>query len=377
MSSVSVRIDRFSFRELRIPFKVAFRHAAAERAETETVWIDAIAADGTVGSGESCPRSYVTGETLATARAFTTAHEAELRQSVNSIDTLRAWVEAHRRTIDANPAAWCALELAMLDLFGKSRGKAVETLLSMPLLAGRFRYTAVLGDTSPSAFHAMAERYRLLGFRDFKVKLSRDNERDRDKLAIFQKWPEDSVVVRADANNLWRTAEEAIAGVGALGYRFFAVEEPIGKDRHAELPDISRALSCPIILDESCVRREQLSLLSGPASQWLINVRVSKMGGLIRSLQVIEAARARGIGVIVGAQVGETSLLTRAALTTASAAGDALVAQEGAFGTFLLERDVCDPPLMFGAGGVLTASAYSMLIRPGLGLPEAGLGTTA
>ena len=29
-----------------------------------------------------------------------------------------------------------------------------------------------------------------------------------------------------------------------------------------------------------------------PASQWLINVRVSKMGGLIRSLQVIEAARA-------------------------------------------------------------------------------------
>jgi len=33
MSSASVRIDRFVFRELRIPFKVAFRHAAAERVE--------------------------------------------------------------------------------------------------------------------------------------------------------------------------------------------------------------------------------------------------------------------------------------------------------------------------------------------------------
>jgi L-Ala-D/L-Glu epimerase len=377
MSSASVRIDRFLFRELRIPFKVAFRHAAAERAETETVWIDAIAADGTVGSGESCPRSYVTGETLATARAFSAAHEAELRQNVSSVETLRAWVEANRRTIDANPAAWCALELAMLDLFGKASGTPVETLLSMPPLAGQFRYTAVLGDASPSAFHAMTERYWLLGFRDFKVKLSRDSEHDRDKLAIFQRWPEGSVVVRADANNLWRTADEAIAGVRRLGHSFFAVEEPIGKDRHAELPDISRALSCPVILDESCVRSEQLSLLSGPPSQWLINVRVSKMGGLIRSLQVIEAARACGIGVIVGAQVGETSLLTRAALTAAWAAGDALVAQEGAFGTFLIERDVCDPPLMFGAGGVLTASAYPMLSRPGLGLREAGFGTTA
>src|SRR4051812_19037525 len=100
MSSASVNIDRFVFRELRIPFKVAFRHAAAERGETETAWIDAIAADGTVGSGESCPRSYVTGETLASARAFSARYEAQLRQDVNSIETLRAWVEANRTTID-------------------------------------------------------------------------------------------------------------------------------------------------------------------------------------------------------------------------------------------------------------------------------------
>jgi L-alanine-DL-glutamate epimerase-like enolase superfamily enzyme len=89
---------------------------------------------------------------------------------------------------------------------------------------------------------------------------------------------------------------------------------------------------------------------------------------LIRSLRVVEAARAREIGVIVGAQVGETSLLTRAALTVACAAEDTLVAQEGAFGTFLLERDVCNPPLMFGAGGVLNASTYPMLEKPGLGV---------
>jgi L-alanine-DL-glutamate epimerase-like enolase superfamily enzyme len=371
MSSADTRIDRFRFQELHIPFTVAFRHASAERSETETVWIEAIATDGSVGCGESCPRPYVTGETLATARAFTSQHEAALRSAVTGVDTLHTWVAEHQHDIDANPAAWCALELAVLDLLGKRQRTPVEGLLSVPSLDGSaFRYTAVLGDASANAFHTMAERYWRTGFRDFKVKLSGDHERDRDKMTVFSRWPADSIRVRADANNLWRNADDAIAGLRRLGYPFFAVEEPIGKDRHAELPHISHALNCPIVLDESFLRREQLSLLRDPRSQWLVNVRVSKMGGLIRSLQVIEAARACGVGVIVGAQVGETSLLTRAALTVARAAGDALVAQEGAFGTFLLERDVCDPPLMFGAGGVLAASAHPMLTGPGLGLPS-------
>jgi hypothetical protein len=60
--------------------------------------------------------------------------------------------------------------------------------------------------------------------------------------------------------------------------------------------------------------------------------------------------------------------LTRAALPIARAAGSALVAQEGAFGTRLLTRDICDPPLMFGRGGVLRASDFSQLRRPGFGV---------
>jgi hypothetical protein len=46
-------------------------------------------------------------------------------------------------------------------------------------------------------------------------------------------------------------------------------------------------------------------------------------------------------------------------LTVARAAGDVLVAQ-GAFGTKLLAH-VCDPPLMFGQGGVLDTAAFPML----------------
>lgn len=80
------------------------------------------------------------------------------------------------------------------------------------------------------------------------------------------------------------------------------------------------------------------------------------------------------MGLIVGAHVGETSVLTRAALTVARAARDILVAQEGAFGTHLLLRDVVNPPVMFGPGGMLDAAALT-LRRAGFGLPVLAVGS--
>ena len=362
-----LRIERLQIVPLHIPFKVAFRHASAERAETSSVWVEAVSEDGTIGYGESCPRPYVTGETLDTARAFFTRHEAALCADISGLPALRAWMADHQTELDRNPAAWCAIELAILDLLAKESGQSMETFLSLPPLEGRFQYTAVLGDAGPDAFQAVAEQYRRQGFTDFKVKLSGQIERDREKIALLRRCADQPIRVRADANNLWDSADEAVAFLRSLDYPFFAVEEPIRPNQYAELMRLAENLNCGVVLDESFLRLGQLDLIRGMPARWLINLRVSKMGGLLRSLDIVDAARASGIGLIVGAQVGETSLLTRAALTVASAAREALVAQEGAFGTFLLERDVCEPPLMFGGGGVLEVSSHPLLAGPGFG----------
>jgi L-alanine-DL-glutamate epimerase-like enolase superfamily enzyme len=89
------------------------------------------------------------------------------------------------------------------------------------------------------------------------------------------------------------------------------------------------------------------------------------MGGLLRSLEVLGALRKARLGLIVGAHVGETSVLTRAALTVANHGRDILIAQEGAFGTHLLVHDVVESPLMFGRGGVMEWKSSG---RPGFGL---------
>jgi L-alanine-DL-glutamate epimerase-like enolase superfamily enzyme len=240
----------------------------------------------------------------------------------------------------------------------------VEALLRLPELSRPFRYTAVLGDSDLATTRAQTQRYRQLGFTDFKIKLSGDVVHDRLRIAAVMRMG--AARIRADANNLWRTPRDAVTHLRALQNPVFAVEEPLAAGDLLGMAAVADTLGVPVILDESCVCAEQIRALPGPAARWIVNVRVSKMGGIARALAAVAAAREAGIRVIVGAQVGETSVLTRAALPVAAAADDLLVAQEGAFGTHLLVQDVCDPPLMFGSGGLLDPTFIAG--RPGLGL---------
>jgi L-alanine-DL-glutamate epimerase-like enolase superfamily enzyme len=352
---------------LAIPFRQSFRHASATRAATQAIWVT-VSGGGIAGHGEGCPREYVTGESVASAQQFITAHAETWRKAIRDVDDLRRWVHVHEREIDANPAAWTAVELAILDFFAKVRGSAVESLLGLPPLSGKFFYTAVLGDAPASEFEAQLARYCEAGFRGFKIKLAGDAERDLAKVQHLQAAGIAPVSVRGDANNLWRDANIATAAVESLRYPFLALEEPLRPGDYAGMAHMAQALGTKIILDESMTRPSQLKNLSGPPQRWLANVRVSKMGGFLRSLHFLRAARECGVNVIVGAHVGETSMLTRAGMATAAAAGDALVAQEGAFGTHLLERDVVTPPLMFGPRGMLDADALTLGALPGWGL---------
>lgn len=345
---------------LAIPFNVAFKHASAERAATQTLWIEARAQSGAVGFGEGCPREYVTGETLDSAQAFIAARRDDWMGSIRDLDTLSDWVARHHRDIDAHPAAWTAVELALLDLLGKGEGKSVEALLRVPELAGRFHYTAVLGDAAPREFEVQLARYLQAGFRDFKIKLSGNHSRDLAKVRALAAAGVPPQMVRADANNLWSRAHAAIADLAALEFPFFALEEPLRAGDYAGLDRVASALGTRIILDESFLRADHFDALSDRAERWIVNLRVSKMGGVIRSLELVREARRRGLRLIVGAHVGETSLLTRGALTVVNSARDILVAQEGAFGTHLLAHDVVEPPIMFGEGGVLDASELKL-----------------
>jgi len=353
---------------LSIPFNEAFKHASAERSSTQSLWVEAESRSGLVGFGEGCPREYVTAESMITAQAFVDLHRDDWLANIGDKQSLIEWVCDHEGDIDAHPAAWTAVELALLDLMGKEQVRSLDSMLGLETLAGRFSYSAVLGDASPGRFRAQLGRYVGLGFTSFKIKLSGDHVRDADKVRALSEAGIPEQAVRADANNLWHSADAAAAYMHALDCCFLALEEPLRPGDYAGLASLAEQLDTKIILDESFLREGQLVEFVNLSSRWIVNLRVSKMGGVVRSLNMLHALRERGLGVIIGAHVGETSILTRAALTVANCGRDILVAQEGGFGTHLLSEDVVDPPLMFGAAGILDVAHAGVADRPGLGL---------
>ena len=356
---------------LRIPFNVVFRHAAAARSETASIWVETRNHDGVTGMGESCPREYVSGETLTGALLFIETYKTSLMAAVSDLTSLKDWSARHRQEINHNPAAWCAVELALIDLFAREAGQSVEGWLDLPEIDRDFRYTAVLGDAGSKPFARQLEAYLQAGFTDYKIKISGNPEHDREKMRILEASGQRGLRVRVDGNNLWDDAKRAARYLKSLDYPFAAIEEPLVANDYAGMSIIADALGLPLILDESFLRAEQFPRIAVQGNGlWMINLRVSKMGGLLRSLEVLDHARDAGVKLVIGAQVGESSLLTRAALTVANAANGLLYAQEGAFGTHLLSCDICDPVLMFGHGGILADADKMLADHPGFGLTK-------
>ncbi|HLK16869.1 MAG TPA: enolase C-terminal domain-like protein, partial [Fimbriimonadaceae bacterium] len=348
---------RLRFSELRVPLKMTFRHASAARTHGESLWVEA-SRGPLLGYGEGCPRSYVTGETRSSCKQWlATWHEA-IQSECTGLEALQAWVVEHTSDIDKSPSAWCAIECALLDLFARENGQSVEELLGLSPPGGPHVYSAVLGNDEAWKTRFLIDQYCILGLKDFKLKLGGDLEIDRQKLCSLTELTASHGVsdyrVRVDANNLWSGAPDlALDYLRALDCEFFGIEEPV-KPRDAERhSQISLGTATPIILDESLCTMADLERYDGVAGRFMANLKVSRVGGVLRGLTLVEALRERGWPIIVGAHVGETSVLTRAAMLIAAATGDRLAAQEGAFGSRLVEREPASPSLKWGRGGSL------------------------
>lgn len=354
-----MRPIRLSVASAPIPFRSAFGHAAATRRQAENILVRVEDAEGRVGLGEGCPREYVTGETPASAHAFLKRHAATLL-ALNSVDSLRGWLVVNEAEVDANPSAFCAAELALLDLFARQADIPIERFLALPDGAAPLTVSAVYGSGGWWKFRAQTLLFSRARMRDSKLKLSGRSAEDVRRAALLAR----AGRVRLDGNNLWPDAASAIEPLRALQPHVWAVEEPIGARDWAGLAQVHAATGLQIIADESFARLADLDAM--PKAGFVPNFRISKLGGLLRATAALEKAREQGREIVVGAQVGETSILARAGAALASAAGSILRGLEIGYGRHLLRWDVARPEVRFGSGGVLDVRAFAK--RPGLGL---------
>jgi L-alanine-DL-glutamate epimerase-like enolase superfamily enzyme len=315
----------------------------------------------------------VAGDDIKESLAWIKRNFSSDKVNFGTLAELKQWAEDNKKEIDNYPSAWCAIEMAMLDLLSREKGCTVEKILGLKdgKLCGR--YTAVLGDDPKRKYTALVVKYLIRGISDFKIKLSGNLKRDIEKLDILEELSVQPLAkpirIRLDANNLWKDrCDEAINYTMMLGVgRAFAMEEPVRAKNAEDISRFSAATGLPVILDESLCLIDDLSLYRNIAGKFIANIKVSKVGGLIRALKIIEKLKKMGWPIIIGCHVGETSLLTRAALVVSGAAGKNLIAHEGAFGDYLVEREPVSPMLKFGNQGLLDLNyPYSIETAKGL-----------
>ncbi|MCP3900267.1 MAG: hypothetical protein GY707_11210 [Desulfobacteraceae bacterium] len=370
MQSQSFKIDVYS---LKLKLTRAIRHAAATRDAGESLWVRA-ERNGIVGWGEGCPRSYVAGDFVDSSIEWVQNNFITRPLIFNGINDVEQWGYENSPQIDKYPAAWCAVEMALLDIFAQEQGCMVEELLGINNFKLCGYYTAVLSDDEISKYTDLANKYILLGFKDFKIKLNGALTSDKQKLEILNslciQHNVKDIRIRLDANNLWKDqCKEAIQHIKALGGKIFALEEPVGAGDVTDNSKVCIETGLPIILDESLCKLEDLWKFQNVQDKFIANIKISKAGGLIRSLGIIKALKNMGWPIIIGCHVGETSLLTRAGMVVASAAEGNLVAHEGAFGDYLVKEEPVEPILKFSQNGVLDLTKpYSFTNAQGLNL---------
>lgn len=370
-----MRIVELTAYQVRIPLKKVIRHASHSRSATDNVLVRCVLEDHTEGYGEGVPRDYVTGETIDSALAL--LKRADLRGQLASCrDFAQAVAQAERLELPPVPgddrgcqgnAARCALELAVLDAYGRRFGEPlsrVPHLLAPELCQPRshVRYSGAITSSSGFKLRFAAWRLRIYGFRQVKVKVGIAGQDDVARLAIIRRRLGRRVDVRVDANEAW-SPDEAVERIRALEpYRISAVEQPIPHVAVAALAGVRRSVRTPIMLDESLCSRVDAERAAAAGTCDLFNLRLSKCGGLIPTLRLAQFARAQGLGYQLGCQVGETAVLSAAGRHVAATLAD-LRYVEGSFDRHLVREALGTTDLTFGWGGWAPA-----LAGPGLGI---------
>jgi L-alanine-DL-glutamate epimerase-like enolase superfamily enzyme len=152
-------IENAKLKKIDIPFVVSFKHSSAERSQTESVLVEMTSKSGISGYGESCPREYVTSESIESVKVFFNENILSFKNNVYDLDSLNTWLGNNIESIDLNPAAMCSIETAFLDLLSKNKGISIENVIGIPELQGHFKYTAVIGDSSSEIFYSIFKKY--------------------------------------------------------------------------------------------------------------------------------------------------------------------------------------------------------------------------
>ena len=265
---------------------------------------------------------------------------APIERYDESADSALAYVEEHAELLGDDPfaleeildrlparelAARAALDAALHDLCGRLVDQPVWRLLGLRRAGPPTSWTIWLGDPDD-----MARRAGRVGgrFRRLKLKLGAGDGLDVERVRAVRGATD--VPLQVDVNEGWDEAEalESLPLLAELGVEY--CEQPLPAGDAAILKGRSPV---PVYLDEDCHTLADVASCAERADG--INIKLAKSGGIREAVRMVHAARALGLGVMLGCMV-ESGLGISAAAQIAS-----LCDHVDLDGNLLLAEDPC------------------------------------
>lgn len=344
---------------LNIGFKQLFQFGLIDRKASQNVILKITTNDGLVGYGEACPVPAFTAETQKTVVDNLNGRVKPLILGKDALDR-EPIIRQLERFLPHCPFTLTAVDLALWDIAGKDANLSVTTLLG-----GKFRDKITMhgsvGWGEPESMIETALAQLALGYTALKLYAGRgvlDDDLKRLERVRAAIPPEIQLLV--DVNGLWNVTDclKALPRLGAIG--IIVLEQPLpawDKDGQAE---VVRYSSIDLAADESVYQTYDVVEVGRRQTARVINLGLSKLGGLLRSRECATIARTSGLKVMVGS-VLELGIATAGGLHLAASLPD-LPYPNYMVGPLKYEEDVVTNTIEVIGGQVVVPTG------PGLGI---------
>lgn len=283
---------RLETAHISTPLNAAFAISRGAKTRAETIRLH-LTEGAHTGRGESVPYGRY-GESVESALAEIEAARAAIEAGI-SREALQ--------TLMKPGAARCAVDCALWDLEAKKTGKPVWQLAGLP--APKPVETAVT--VTLDAPEAMAEAAAKAPGTLLKLKLGGPEDIARLK-AVHAARPDARLI--ADANEGLSAADLPALMKAAAGLGVVLIEQPLPAGQNEAL--LQRLGPVALCADESAHTRADIQTLARYYDA--VNVKLDKAGGLTEALAMVRAARAAGMGVMVGCMVAGSLSMAPAVL---------------------------------------------------------------
>lgn len=345
-------IDRITVYALSVPFKMAFAHARKKTPGAESVVVKVQAGTAT-GHGEGAPRIYVTGEGLhgACSAVEQMVLQKEFPWEISDLDQIGSFIASNEEK-GAGNAARCALETALIDAFARSLDMPAPDLFPGRHRVPAIRYGATIPLGSPERISGFCRMINDLGMDAVRLKLGTDRDSNLKALQAVRERCGPGCDLRVDINGAWKFDDFLFHLPMLRGNGVCVVEQPLAPgDRNlADAALCAEKEGVLLMADEEACTARQIDEIIQQGHFRMVNVRLSKCGGIHASMAIVERLRNAGISFQIGCQLGETGVLSAAGRALGILCGDARY-HDGSYDAFLLEENITVKDISFGFGG--------------------------